>query len=245
MTEPKEPQSTDLDGISNKSSKDSPDFVQTKYSISLHPDWLDEDGNFSARIGEKFSDLKKEFNIAGNYPLEVELIEAFIRYTQDRDSINEKAKRKFVKSFSTRLKLTEKLIKELRSLSGAEEMYLSNNLASIDSSFSVQQSQLRNLRRALKISTSDLSAKSKVGRGLDIATLNLAVKLQDIFVRSTGLDPKIYYSSYEKVNKESLRGSLNRFAKVICEIFKTKTETSLYTKLREANKFKRQNSPKE
>lgn len=215
-------------------SKVIPDFEKTKYSISLDPEFLSENNG-------KFSALKKEFGIADDYPLENDLIEAFIRYIQERESISEKAKKAFVKSFSGIQKLTDKLLAELRQLSGEEEIYLNLDSHFNYSFLSVHKKQLRILRRTLKSAISDLSENSKVGREMDFVTLRLANNLLDIFIKSTGKKPKIYKSEY---SDSGYRGTLYNFVERICDIFKTKTETNLYTKLHTAYQNQKTNSVK-
>lgn len=242
MNKSNTPQTTAFGKVADKSSKDSPDFVLTKYFTSLDPDWLNEDGtDFNDIKREKFSELKRDFNISDDYPLEQELIEVFIRYIHERGSTSEEAKKKIAKSFSRSLKSTDKLIKELRNLSSVEEMYLYDNLHASNTSFREAQRHLRDLRRALKTTISDLSKNKKVGREYDYATLILASNLRSIFIKSTGEEPKIYNCEY---NPSGYAGNLYEFVKKVCAIFKTQTKSNLYTKLLTDHKSRKDNLPK-
>jgi hypothetical protein len=57
------------------------DFDQNKYSISLKE-------NFFENNEEQFSKLRDDFSIPISYPIENELVEAYVEYIQYRDSIN-------------------------------------------------------------------------------------------------------------------------------------------------------------
>ena len=81
-----------------------------------------------------------------------------------------------------------------------------------------------------------------MGRENDFVTLNLAIDLRNIFIRSTGKKPKIYKTQY---SDSGYGGNLHKFADRISEIFQTKAETNLYAKLLTANKFHKSNQKKE
>ena len=224
MTKTKDLPSAARDDDHNELQKYSPFFVLTKRSISVKPDFIDQ-------TLDQFIALRNEFEITDEYPLENELIETFIRYIQERESISGAATKACIKSYTKTQNLVDEIIEELRGLSSAEEVYLNFNLPSIGSSLFDHRKQLRDLRRALKSAKSELKAKVKVGRENDFSTYNLATTVLEIFARSSNLEPKIYKSD---ISDSEYRGSLCQFADRILGIFKFRTKTSLHTKLYKA-----------